>query len=89
MQDAIMWSAHTDSAIVVIRQDYLARSQILNTLDTLSESGVDLTGCVINGDSGAPGSYGYGRYGYGNYGYGKYGNYGKNGDSETAKTKMH
>lgn len=88
MQDAIMWSAHADSAIIVIRQDYLARSQILNTIDTLSESGVDLTGCVINGDSGSPGSYGYGRYGYGNYGYGKYGNYGKYGDSESAKTKM-
>lgn len=73
MQDAIMWSAHTDSAIVVIKQDYLARAQILNTIDILSESGIDIAGCVINGDSGSPGSYGYGRYGYGSYSSGKYG----------------
>lgn len=78
MQDALMLATHCDATVAVIRQDFLARSRILEVLDLLAESNAGILGCVINGEEGKVGSYGYGRYGYGS-GYGKYGAYGKYG----------
>ncbi|MDO4974574.1 MAG: polysaccharide biosynthesis tyrosine autokinase [Eubacteriales bacterium] len=78
MQDALMLAAHSDATVLVIRQDFLARSRILEVLDLLADTNVGILGCVINGEEGSVGSYGYGRYGYGS-GYGKYGAYGKYG----------
>ena len=78
MQDALMLAAHCDATAAVIRQDYLALSRVLEVLDLLSECDAGLLGCVINGEEGSVGSYGYGRYGYGS-GYGRYGAYGKYG----------
>jgi receptor protein-tyrosine kinase len=83
IQDALMLAAHCDASLVVIRQDFLARTRILEMLDVLADTGTEILGCVINGEEGSVGSYGYGRYGYGSgYGYGKYGNYGKYGSGE-------
>ena len=89
MQDALMIADSCDATMVVIRQDYLARVRILEVLDLLADTNAGILGCVINGESGGVGSYGYGRYGYGSgYGqYGRYGKYGKYGKSKYTKKK--
>lgn len=89
MQDALVLAGGCDATMAVIRQDYLSRSKILEVLDMLADTEAGILGCVINGESGGVGSYGYGRYGYGSgYGrYGKYGKYGKYGSSKYTKKK--
>lgn len=89
MQDALIIADSCDATIAVIRQDFLARTKILEVLDLLADTNAGILGCVINGESGGVGSYGYGRYGYGSgYGqYGKYGKYGKYGSSKYTKKK--
>jgi len=71
-----------DCGIMVIRQDYSTKDQILDGVRLLADSGLPLIGCVFNGVDGrmtpAGHQYGYG-YGYGNsYGYG----YGYSGEPE-------
>lgn len=73
MQDAATLCSFSDYALMVIKQDYMARDRILNALEILAETGISLLGYVINSEETGIGSYGYGRYGYGKYGYGKYG----------------
>ena len=89
MQDALLIADSCDATMAVIRQDYLARTRILEVLDLLADTNAGILGCVINGESGGVGSYGYGRYGYGSgYGqYGRYGKYGKYGKSKYTKKK--
>lgn len=67
--DAAEMADFADCAVMVVRQDYASRSQILDGTRLLTDSGLPLVGCVLNGisDTLASGSYGYG-YGYG-YGY--------------------
>ena len=88
LSDAILIGAFADSGIYVIRQDYLRTEQVSDGLQSISETGLPLCGCVINGvEAGKTGftygrTYGaYGRYGgYGRYGsYGRYGRYGSYG----------
>mgnify|MGYP004622859299 FL=1 len=71
-----------DAVVYVVRYDYAARSQVIDSVQELAGQKARLCGCVLNG---APVSrrtksygYGYGKYGYGKYGYKKYG-YGKSG----------
>ena len=74
MADASEIAEYADGALMVIRQNFAARDQILDGVQSLAESGLPLMGCVLNGVHSSL-SYGYG-YGYGKgYGYG-YG-YGK------------
>lgn len=61
-------SALADCALMVIRQDHASRDQILEGLQRLSESGLNVIGCVLNGVRRGLAGYGCG-YGYG-YGYG-------------------
>lgn len=88
LSDAILIGAFADSGIYVIRQDYLRTERVSDGIQSISETGLPLCGCVINGvEAGKTGftygrSYGaYGRYGgYGRYGhYGHYGSYGYGG----------
>ena len=80
-----------DCGILVIRQDYSSKDQILDGVRLLADSGLPLIGCVFNGVDGrmTPGGYQYG-YGYG-YGYGRsygYGyGYGYGADEESVKTE--
>lgn len=87
MNDAALAADYTDGVMLVIRQDYARREQILEGIEMISGSRASLVGCVINGEEKGIGSYGYGKYGYGKYGYGKYGygkyGYGKSGYGES------
>ena len=86
MQDAAALAEISDSALLVIRQDYVARDRILNGMELLAETGIRLLGYVINQEETGIGSYGYGKYGYGRYGYGKYGKYGQYGVEKKRET---
>ena len=83
--DAAELSDLADCALMVIRQDYASRAQILEGVKLLTDNGLPLIGCTINGVVGNLAShgyrygngYGYGGYGYGyGYGYGGYSGYG-------------
>ena len=68
LADASEVAELADCGLMVIRQDYATRDQILDGVQRLSEGKLPLIGCVFNNvRRSASGSYGYG-YGYG---YGK------------------
>ena len=72
MVDTAELSDLADCALMVIRQDYASRAQIVEGVKLLTDSGLPMIGCTINGISGnlASNSYRYGNgYGYG-YAYG-------------------
>ena len=73
--DAAELAQLADGAIMVIRQNFASRSQILDGVQMLADGGVPLIGCVLNGAERGllrGGSHYYGYYGY----RGKYGGYG-------------
>ena len=78
--DAAELSDLADCALMVIRQDYASRTKIIEGVRLLTDSGLPMLGCAINGVSGNLASHGYRYgngygYGYGGYSYG-YGHYG-------------
>ena len=82
LSDAATLGEWVDGIIYVVRQDFMGRSAILNSVQSLSGMDMRFIGSVINQciRSTSSSGYGYGArkgdgYGYG-YGYG-YGNYGK------------
>ena len=85
--DAAELSDLADCALMVIRQDYASRAQILEGVKLLTDNGLPMIGCAINGVTGnlASNGYRYGNgygYGYGHgYGYG-YGYGSKKSDSD-------
>ena len=84
MVDAAELSDLVDCAMMVIRQDYASRAQIIEGVKLLTDNGLPLIGCAINGVTGNLATHGYrygNGYGYGygysyRYGYGGYGGYG-------------
>ncbi len=78
VSDSTLLCRFADSILYVVKEDYAGRSQILDGVNSLSDRGAALTGCIINGIVGTGRRYGYGygyKYGYGKYGYrSKYGN---------------
>lgn len=79
LSDATEISRYADAAIFVIRHDYSKVRHIMDAMQNLYDSRINISGCILNGVSdgvGSYGKYGYGKYGYGKYGYGKYGGYG-------------
>ncbi len=80
LADASELAELAECGLMVIRQDYAGRDQIVDGVQRLSDGNLPMIGCAFNnirkGMSGKYG-YGYGGYGYGyGYGYGGYG-YGK------------
>ena len=78
LADAAELARLADCAVMVIRQNFASRSQILDGVQLLSDGGIPLIGCVLNGVGrgllkGSSSYYGY--YGYG----GKYRSYGTDG----------
>lgn len=68
LADAAELAELADCAIMVIRQNCAPKSRILDGVQTLSDGGLPLIGCVLNGVehltlSGSSGYYGYGKYG--------------------------
>lgn len=78
LADAAEVAELAECGLMVIRQDYAARDQILDGVQRLSDGKMIMIGCALNNvRKTMTGSYGYG-YGYGGYGYGYgYGSYGK------------
>ena len=80
LADASEIAGEADAALLVIRQNYAPRSQILESAQLLADSGLPLVGCMLNYTAGSAlggDYYGYG-YGYGHYShYGHYGHYGR------------
>ena len=78
LADAAEVAELAECGLMVIRQDYAARDQILDGVQRLSDGKLTMIGCALNNvRKTMTGSYGYG-YGYGGYGYGYgYGSYGK------------
>lgn len=66
--DAAELSDLADCALMVIRQDYASRDQIIEGVRLLTDNGLPLIGCAMNGVNGNLATYGY-QYGNG-YGYG-------------------
>ena len=76
LSDAATIAKYADSILYVVRQDHANTSQILDSIQSLSWSGVPFLGCVLNQTQAGTTRYGYGsKYGAG-YGYGYH--YGKN-----------
>ena len=70
LADAAEFAAMADYGLMVVRQEYASREQILDGVRRLSDANLPLIGCVMNHVRGH-GSRGYG-YGYGkSYGYGQ------------------
>ena len=67
--DSFSAAGSADYAIYVVGCGMANAAHILDSMQSLAESGAPIVGCVINGVSGGSRKYGYG-YGYG---YGKYG----------------
>ena len=67
-----------DAAVYVVRHDYTKMRQILEGIQTLSMSGIQMLGYVYNDDFSGKGGYGYGyndgygRYNRGGHYYGRY-----------------
>ena len=77
VSDAKFICRYADAVVYIVRYDYAARSQIIDSVQELAGQKAKLAGSVLNG---APASrrakgygYGYGKYGYSKYGYNKYG----------------
>lgn len=66
MVDAMEAAELADCALLTIRQDYAPKDRILEGAQNLTESGLEVIGCVLNGVEKRimSGSYGYRSYGY-------------------------
>ena len=84
LSDAATTAKYADATLYVVRQDHANSAQIVNSIQALSSSGVNIIGCVLNQTQAGTTRYGYGskynnNYGY-SYGYkysNSYGYYGK------------
>lgn len=76
--DALILENYADGVLYVVKQDYVQKRRIVDSISMLADTQADLIGYVFNGVSHMMHGYGYGRYGYGGYGYySRYGRYGK------------
>ena len=77
VSDATTLCRYADVVLYVVKQDYAQKSQVINSVTSLDEKGVKITGCIFNGVPKFHRHYGYGyrsTYGYGyDYGYRTYG----------------
>ena len=75
LADASIIAKYADTAVFVVRQDGVRKDRVLESIQTLSQTGISIAGAVLNYARAGISSYGKGKYGY-SYGYGAYG-YGK------------
>ena len=80
LSDSATIAKYADATLYVVRQDLASTTQILNSIQALSASDVDLIGCVLNQTQAGTTRYGYGskyhsgysyKYYAGSYGYSK------------------
>ena len=69
--DAMLVAKYVDEAIYVIMSDYARTGVIIEGLSELKNTGIEISGYVLNGSKESSGGYGYHNYGYGSkyYGY--------------------
>ena len=73
VSDAMALCRCANCILYVVRQDYVQRNQVINSIASMHAKGITINGCIFNGVPKFHRQYGYGyRYGYG-YGY-DYGN---------------
>lgn len=68
LADASEYAAMADCGLMVVRQEYASREQILDGIQRLSDANLPLIGCAMNHARGKSGGYGYGysrSHGYG------------------------
>ena len=70
LSDAAALSQWVDGLIYVVRQDYVARSAVLDSAGMLNSMEVRFLGCVLNQAIRSTSASGYGYYGRKGYGYG-------------------
>lgn len=71
LADASEYASMADCGLMVVRQEYASREQILDGIQRLNDANLPLIGCAMNHARGKSHGYGYG-YGYGkDYGYGE------------------
>ncbi|MGN0299319.1 MAG: polysaccharide biosynthesis tyrosine autokinase [Lachnospiraceae bacterium] len=83
LNDALVLAHNVSMALYVVKYDHAQARLILEGIEELSETGIQVMGCVLNE---AKRGNSHSGYGYG-YGYGKYGNYGKYGYSRARETQ--
>ena len=86
LADASNLAGYADQGIFVVRQDYAPLVKVEDGLDLLYDTGLKLTGCILNYTAAGTISrlrYGYGGYGYG---YGRYRSYGSYGGKYTKES---
>mgnify|MGYP000333971354 FL=1 len=66
LSDASAIARMTDGAVMVVRQDSARIDRILNGVENIADTGVNLIGYVLNGTEMGITGYGYG-YGYGKH----------------------
>ncbi len=72
LSDAMLTANGADAGIFVVRQDYARIDKIIEGIENLSETGIDILGCLLNNAEVGVTQTGYGQgYGYGRYGYGR------------------
>mgnify|MGYP001225438175 CR=1 FL=1 len=75
MSESLAMAEMADGLLMVVRQDYARRRDVLAAMESFGDTGVQLMGCVLNCVTEGYSRYGYG-YAYGRYGRGYYGHYG-------------
>lgn len=76
LSDAESFVRYADGVIYMIKADYASKSQIIDSIQTLSENRAEMVGYVVGGTHQSGGNYGYGYGGHGysyGYNYKKYG----------------
>ena len=82
--DAAEIAALADCSVLAVRQSFACRRQILESVQSLNDSGKPIIGCVLNMTAPKIGRSSYSYYGY----YGAYGNYGKKGAEEEVEENL-
>lgn len=72
LTDTAVLAQAADTALFVVKQDYANRSAIMEAIEQLAESRINISGCILNGAQAGIGGYGYRNYRY----YSRYGSYG-------------
>lgn len=76
LADASILTKYADGVVFVVKQDTVRRDYVLEAAQAITNTGITMAGCILNGVQSGITGYGgrYGRrYGYNGYGYGSYG----------------
>lgn len=84
LADAGAYCEYADAVLMVVRQDWIGKSKVMDAVLDLPGHGDKLIGCVLNMAKTGFTGYGYGYSSYG-YGYSKYNGYSQYGERKDSK----